>query len=464
MPPWDDPVKLAVASDPQEPGFGSADIGVGAAGNAVAVWTWGSILETSRTQAAITSWSAPAELAEAENASVAVDAQGDAVAAWERRGGLRGPAIEAAFRPARLGHWKAPALLSPGWLPLGAAEGPQVAIGANGDAVAVWGREDEASNTHIVEAVVGSARTGRWRAPTVLSAPGAAAEAPQAAIDARGDAVAVWDLVETSGRAIPEGRFVQAAARPANATAWSAPVNVSSGPQAVSDLRVAIDSKAHAVAVWRREPLTSAGQPAVPVVDAAAGNVTSGSWRAPVELSAPTGLPASDPEVAADSAGRDIVVWESNAAMSNRVIAVIRSGAAGSWKTPRTLASWDHEQQPQPPPCSDGACARAPFRPLPRAHPRVALNASGDAVAVWERAGAYAGLIEADLRPARKQKWNSPQRLSPVGGFDAQVALGASGQAFAIWLRHTPCVTPYIAASCVEDNAVEATFSRPLRR
>jgi hypothetical protein len=167
----------------------------------------------------------------ATGASIATDSEGDAVAAWSGREWT----VDVAVRPAGLRSWRAPVLIPVSHEYPGIEGVPRVEIGNDGQAVVIWGRSEEWESRdidrHVIEAAVGSAKTGRWGAPTKLSAPGVAADDPSVAVDASGDAIAVWELAENS-KEDREGKMIQAAERPAKHQQWSAPTNVFSGPRA----------------------------------------------------------------------------------------------------------------------------------------------------------------------------------------------------------------------------------------
>ena len=135
-------------------------------------------------------------------------------------------------------------------------------------------------STVVVQAAVRSAqattRSGRRRS---TCQPPAAPASPQVALDAAGDAVAVWedyDLATSNG-------VVRAATRPAASGAWQAPVTLSAADQNNAFTpQVALDSAGDALAVWQCDGLTF---PAA--ARAAAGTAASGVWQAPVNLSAP---------------------------------------------------------------------------------------------------------------------------------------------------------------------------------
>jgi hypothetical protein len=132
-------------------------------------------------------------------------------------------------------------------------------------------------------------------------------------------------------------------------------------------------------------------------------------------------------------------VWESWEQLSNRVLAAFTSTRTHAWQPVSELASWRHEAQPLPPPCSDGACSRAFVELLPSADPQVAIDRHGGVAAVWDRAYAYRSVTVAASRPAGR-KWSAARRISTAGALPPRVAIDGAGQAFALWI-HEPCRT-----------------------
>ena len=116
---------------------------------------------------------------------LAIDPQGNALAIWERSDGTNAR-IEAAFRPAG-GAFGAPQLLSAAGQ---SANEPQVAIDAQGNALAIWERSDGAK--FRIEAAARPAG-GTFGSPELLSAPGQSASHSQLATDPQGNALAVWE-------------------------------------------------------------------------------------------------------------------------------------------------------------------------------------------------------------------------------------------------------------------------------
>jgi hypothetical protein len=124
------------------------------------------------------------------------------------------------------------------------AEEPQIAIDAKGDAVAVW-----LYNSEGVEAIYASVRpafTGIWGAPVALSTY-KLVQSPHVAVDAAGEAVVIWEASEDSGASY----IVQAATGSASTGTWQPAVNVSPASQISRAAELAVNAKGEAVTVWQ---------------------------------------------------------------------------------------------------------------------------------------------------------------------------------------------------------------------
>lgn len=276
------------------------------------------------------------------------------------------------------------------------AEDPQVAVDAAGDAVAVWQRSEGAE---VIVQAASRPAGGTWGAPVELSVPGENAGLPRVAMDAAGDAVAVW--VRSDG----SHRIVQAASRPAGGT-WGAPVELSVPGADAGEPEIAVDPSGDAVAVWT----LSEGSD---VIVQAASRPAGGSWGAPTDLSA-AGEEAGEPEIAVDPSGDAVAVWTREEGFYSTVETVGRP-AGGTWGAPVELS----------------APGVADFGP------QVALDAAGTTVAVWERHDARGELVEAAVRPPGGG-WGAPVELSsPAENTERpEVAVDPAGDAVAVWSRH----------------------------
>ncbi len=320
---------------------------------------------------------------------VACDARGDAVAVWERETEQRW-SIMGAVRPAG-GKWQKPVKLASG---VGMASELHLAVGAHGYAVAVWQYESPDQESKFIQSVARPAG-GKWQAPVNITPIGGKwAERPDIAVDAQGDALAVWE------RNVEEG--IQSSLRPA-AGKWQTPVTLSApGEKTAQETpQVAVDEQGDAVAVWQSSSGTS--NAAIEGAVRPAG----GKWQTPLTLSAP-GVEAAEPRVAVDAQGDAVVVWERSSA---RVQGTVRS-ARGEWQTPVNLSA-------------PGVFA---------GEPDVAIGAQGNAVAVWVEAHGSKFVVQGAVRPAGGE-WQTPNDLSAPGkrAYGPDAAVGAQGNAVAVW-------------------------------
>ena len=275
-------------------------------------------------------------------------------------------------------------------------------VGAAGVAYAVW-MSDNASGAFVARAAARSA--GRWQAPVDLSTPGRVEDPPRVAVDSAGDAIAVWGWRDGSGVG---NEVVQTAARAAGG-AWRAPVTLSAPGHYADYPRVAMNPAGLAYAVWRD---ASTG-----IVQAAA-RAAGGDWQPSVNLSTPD-RDSYDPEVALNAVGDAVAVWEGgDLTMGSQAIvqAAVRPGRAVTrfWQAPVNLSAPGINQAPE-----------------------VALDPVGDAVAVWEEA-LFSGNFgaRAATRPAGRGVWQAPVTLSTAdqnNAFSPRIALDSTGHAVAVW-------------------------------
>jgi hypothetical protein len=178
---------------------------------------------------------------------IAFDPQGHAMAVWEQH---------------RDGHYKVWAnryVAGQGWgvaLPIDRMESitpsdafaPQVALNAAGEAMAVW-QQFDGHRTHV--------RTNRylpgagWSAATSLGSATAHASAPQIAFDTKGTALAVWQQLD--------GQQTQVWASQQSAGGnWAAPSLVESPRQMpdTDNAALALHTQSNAVAAWKSIPLS----------------------------------------------------------------------------------------------------------------------------------------------------------------------------------------------------------------
>jgi len=177
------------------------------------------------------------QLAYVDHVDAAIDARGDAVAAWWNAG-----RIQASLRPLALGAWRSPHDLG---RPGPCCTGPTVAIDAKGNAVVAWA----VSPAGTVRASALTAGSERWRTARTLSKPGdrAFSEAPSVVVGARGDVVVAWAANRTSAAIVDAvrprgGRFAPAQ------DVWHGTGFAEGPPQ------MAVDPQGNTTAVWGATP------------------------------------------------------------------------------------------------------------------------------------------------------------------------------------------------------------------
>jgi hypothetical protein len=332
---------------------------------------------------------------DALTAQVALDTAGNAIVVWARAKG-RTWVIQSAYRPFG-GAWEAPRDLS---LSSSLAGAPQVAFGPAGDAVAVWQRFDGIRLG--VQTASRSASTGSWSRPQNLSRSEGDALSPQISVDADGNALAVW--VASGGGQGPWE--VQSAYRP-NAGAWQQPELVTRNPDEVVSPQLVFDARGGAVAAWAALLGTNW---AIETSERARG----GGWHASLALAAAGEYPRVRVLLRGDGKGQLFALWEGLSGVHAVVQAAIRSAAQKRWSDVRDLSD-------------DRTDAVSP---------QLAVDARGDAVAVWAQKSGRNWVVHAAKRRSGKA-WEVPVMLSSPGrdAVAPDVALDPRGNAVAVWVR-----------------------------
>jgi uncharacterized repeat protein (TIGR01451 family) len=229
---------------------------------------------------------------------IAVGSQGTAVAVWERRGGTDSR-IEAAFSPGG-GVFGTTQTISDTFSYL-----PDVAVDPAGGAVAVWQRADAiGTGDSRIEAAFRPAGGSFGDVQTV--SPGGSY--PRVAVDPGGGAVAVWE------RYLDAQSRIEAAFRPPGGS-FGAPQPISDPGESYS-AQVAVDPDGVAVALWIGSgQIQAAFRPAggsfgdVQTVSDAGGNVDS-------------------PQVTVDSEGGAVAVWRRSVDSESRIEAAFHPPTA----------------------------------------------------------------------------------------------------------------------------------------
>ncbi len=342
--------------------------------------------------------------------------------------------VQVAVLPAGSDVWGTPAGIS---LDGQIVSSPRIAIDAKGDALAVWSSRDVVSSgtVQIVQAAWRPAATGVWQSPVDLSLPGGVANEPNVGFDGQGNAVVAW-------LAFP--RVIRAAVRPAATGLWQPSVDVSAVDQGfIVDPELAVSPRGDAALVWWGDG----------GIQASVRPASTGVWGSPVRLS-PIGERPVTPQVALDAQGNAIAVWSSDVGGNYPVIeASLRPALTGQWQTPVALsfssvATGDHNST----------------------EPQIAFDPHGNAVAVWTHEEIGLTVIQAAVRPATNGVWQPAFDISrpdrslprPQSGSQPQVAIDANGNTLAIWRTLIDGIVPTSAIQTALLPAGSAEWQAPI--
>ncbi len=294
-------------------------------------WSWGTaaLIETNNGGSAF-------------NAQVASGAAGNAVAVWQHHDGTRYNIWANQYTPAT------------GWGTAGAIEtdnngdatDPQVAVDPNGNAVAVWQQSDGTRyNIWANRYVMGA---GWGNASLIETDNGSPAERAQVAVDISGSATAVWQQFDGTRRNVWANRYVVG-------TGWGTAALIESdnaGPAVEPEL--AVDAAGNAVAVWQQSDGTRYNL-------IANRYVVGVGWGTAAAIETDNSGDAKFAEISVDARGNAVVCWSQNDgsrdnAWANRYLVGAGWGTAAMVETD-----------------NGGVTSNV----------QVAVDASGNAVAVW---------------------------------------------------------------------------------
>lgn len=416
------------------------DVALDAEGNATAVWTrWNGsadVVEASFRPAG-QPWGAPETLAAATSPQVVVDRNGNWTVTWERSAGSD-VVIESSSR-APGGSWSEPVAVTE--FPQGADPEPFVAVDWEGNNTIVWVQE---------ETVMSSFRSflGEWGEPIPLSE--GESFTPQAAMDGRGDATAVWMHYDGSHL------VVESAYRPEQGE-WGEARVVSAPGEEGGNPHVAISGgvvgNGNSLVVWRGE---DEGEERL----RAAYRPHGGEWGEPVDVSAP-GEEVASPRAAIDLDGNALAVWAGNIGESggSDTVHAAHMPFGEEWEEPVELSAEGGNGFPND----------------------VVFDTHGNASVIWQRWDGTTNLVQTAYRPAGGE-WEPPVDLSEEGkqAMDAHIVLdapgsatAADGDATAIWTsgseieceagKEGPCHSYVVQAAGYDPDGVpEVELEAPL--
>ncbi|MBI1425420.1 MAG: hypothetical protein GC149_18440 [Gammaproteobacteria bacterium] len=275
-----------------------------------------------------------------------------------------------------------------------AASAPQVALAANGKGVAVWQRFDGTADSVYARQYTGS---GWGAVQTIDSDASHPASTPDVAVDASGNAIAVWRQ--------SNGTTYGAYYNVFNGTEWGTAQPIATTSGEVQPVHVAMNASGQAVAIWSQNDGAAYG------VYAAIYTLGSG-WSTPTTLD-PGSIQGVNPAIAIDANGGAIAVWEQWDGVGHRIYVrryVPGTGWAAIEQLQNTLGLGDAWE------------------------PSIAMDASGNAIVVWMQWQSTTFGIFGN-RYTAGSGWGGAVLLSDATNdvTTPRVGLGSSGAAMVVW-------------------------------
>jgi hypothetical protein len=335
---WSAQVAISAVNQP-DPTRGSQlnDVAVNASGQAIAAWDQFSYSNggSASIGAAVASsgrWGTPFTISSGGGFSmtprVAVGADGTMAVSWVSSDATGQDRVRVAVRPAGSTAWTTSTLAT--FVPSGVAITRVVPLGidANGDATAAWNVWDGAKN--VVQAAT-MPSGGTWSAATTLSA-NADALYFDLAVNARGDAAVAYTMSPYSGYV--SGTWAEAVSRPVGG-AWTAPVKISetisSAVGYVMNPVIGLDDTGRATVIYTGTGLEATRQ------------LAGGTWTAtpnPIITTSIQGASFTSPDLAVDGNGNavaTVAIFDPTINVDRSSVYVARGAPAGSWTAQQRL-------------------------------------------------------------------------------------------------------------------------------
>ena len=337
----------------------------------------------------------------ANDAQIAFDQDGNALALWYQASGAR-TELWWNYYTAGTG-WGTADLVPQSGADISASS-PRLGFDADGNALAIWTQSAAAGVLDVWSSrfVPGSG----WETPVpVETDPGEVLGTADLAVHDSGDAVAVWEQVD--------GTFVDVWSNHFEAgSGWSTAEIIDEVDHLVDNPRVAMDPDGNALAVW----VQSDGNP-VEMIWGRRYSQANGWNEPPFRISTSITSSGTEPRPAMDADGNAIVVWLQNSGLDRGIYGSFYS-AAGGWEDPLPIKSAEVGQQLE--------------------QPGVAFDPDGSAFAIWEHPVNTGGAVTISVFASRFTPgagWDTPEVVSHADAFYPKIAIDPSGHALAVWVE-----------------------------
>ncbi len=320
---------------------------------------------------------------------IAIDGSGNAIAVWYQNDGTRNSIY--ANRYTVGSGWGTEATIESN--DTTHAYDPRIAVDSSGNAIAVWYQSDGTNNSIYANRY--SAGSG-WGTEALIENNAGDAAYPQVAMDTSGNAMVVWE----QGGSIYATRNTVGIGWDASATLIESGAGIAAIPQ------IAIDGSGNAIAVWQQNDGS---------YDSIYANryVAGSGWGTAVLVESSSTGNAASPQIAADSNGNAMAVWFQSDGTYDSIYAN-RYTVGSGWGTAGLIES-------------DSAGAAS--------NPQVAIEGSGNALAVWEQSdGTRINILS--NRYTSGSSWGSAELIESDdtgSAGNAHIAVNSGGHAMAVW-------------------------------
>jgi hypothetical protein len=334
----------------------------------------------------------------AQRAQVTASASDNLIAVWEQVVGSDS-FIWARRYTATSGTWQPANAISP---MNHNSYNPQVAMGANENAIVVFEMRPTESTQSVIFASRFNAQIQSWDRFETISAAGGNAAAPQIAIDSNNNALVVWHQIDGSANYDVWANYFNAAT-----DEWSGPVRIENNALEHGYYpSVKFDHEGNALAVWHQYDGTTSN------IWAARFDGTSLQWQNPELIETDNAGNANYAQVAFDTHGNAHALWQHSDGASLRIATAFYDVQSARWQTPQLIDQGRGN----------------------RFSPKIAML-DDNAVAIWHRfdEDTLVNEIWSAYYNGRTGRWNSASLIDESGDHPS-ISANTDALAAAIWI------------------------------
>lgn len=281
---------------------------------------------------------------------------------------------------------------------------PQVTMDSAGNAVAIWTR-GAAVNNHMWSSSY-DATTGTWGAAVKIEADDAGnSTQPHLGMNAMGRAVCVW---------VQDNTDLWANIYDPATKTWGVEETVDGIPEPAFQPQVAVDGSGNAVIVF----IQQVGGGAIYNIMSNNYNISTHTWGAAALVETVDLGNALQPRIGMDSTGDAVAVWQQHDGSRYDIWTNTFNATTKTWGAAAKIETLDEDVSYQ----------------------QLAVNAAGDAVAVWccldavtSRNKVYANIYHKATGWGTATRIEADSTATSNNLMDPQVSIDASGNAVAVW-------------------------------